>query len=39
MDDLWNAGLRPREERTTGEHLSDLRKIAFGALKKLGVQL
>lgn len=39
LDDLWNAGLRPAEARTTGEHLTDLRKIAFAALKKIGLDL
>ena len=39
LDDLWNAGLRPAEARTTGEHLTDLRKIAFAALKKIGCDL
>ena len=39
LDDLWNAGLRPAEVRTAGEHLTDLRKIAFAALRKIGVDV
>lgn len=36
MDDLYDAGLRPSQERRSeaqGRHLEDMRTIAFGKLK------
>ena len=45
MDDLWKAGLRPTEGSgsagslaATERHLADMQKIAFGFLKKDGIQ-
>ena len=45
MDDLWNLGVRPTSEGTSGQfaaqkaHLEDIRKVAFAALKKTGVEI
>lgn len=45
MDELWRCGLRPAEGAgsagsltATEKHLQDVRKIAFGLLKKHGVE-
>lgn len=38
LDDLWQTGLRPKDWKHHGpEHLEDMRKIAFGFLKKVGI--
>lgn len=43
MDDLWNMGIRPTENRGGSEtvaamqrHLEDMRTIAFGSLRGIG---
>lgn len=45
MDELWRIGIRPTEGSgsagslaATERHLEDMRKMAYGALRKIGVQ-
>lgn len=46
MDELWRCGLRPTEGigsagsmAATQQHLADMKKIAFGLLKKGGIDV
>ena len=46
MDELWNCGIRPAEGAgsagqmaATERHLQDLQRVAFGALKRLKIEL
>jgi len=46
IDELWNCGVRPTEGggsagsiAATEKHLKDMKSIAFGALKNIGVKL
>lgn len=46
MDELWNCGIRPTEGSgsagslaATERHLADMKKVAFGLLKKKGIDV
>lgn len=45
MDELWSVGLRPSEGTgsagslaATERHLADMQRVAFGALKRAGIE-